>query len=155
MTEEADVTQMHRPRPQVTEETAPYWDSVAEHAMRLQRCARCGTFRFYPTAVCPACWSPELTWERVSGAATLYSFTVVHKPVTEAFAAETPYVVALVTLEEGPTMMMNLVGAEEDEVAIGMPLRIGYRTLDGFTLPMAEPASDADSRDGLSDDPTV
>lgn len=140
MTKGTDVPEMHRPRPEITEASAPYWDSVAEHAMRLQRCSRCATYRFYPTAVCPSCWATGFTWERVSGQATLYSFSIVHRPVTEAFAAESPYVVALVTLAEGPTMMMNLVGADDDEVAIGMPLRIGYRELDGFTLPIAQPA---------------
>ena len=108
--------------------------------MALQRCSRCGTYRFYPTAVCPACWSTEFEWSRVSGAGTLYSFSVVYRPVTEAFADEVPYVVALVTLAEGPTMMMNLLGVPVEEVRIGMPVRIGYRDCDGFTLPVAEPA---------------
>src|SRR4051794_3146556 len=105
--------------------------------MRLQRCSRCGTFRFYPTPVCPACFSTGHTWERIGGRATLYSFTVVHKPVTEAFAAETPYVVALVTLEEGPTLMTNVEGIPHEALEIGMPLRLGYRDLDGLTLPIA------------------
>lgn len=127
-----------RPRPVVTAESEPYWTSVAEHAMRLQRCSRCATFRFYPTAVCPQCWFTGFTWESVSGRATLHTFSIVHKPVTEAFEPETPYVVALVTLEEGPTLMTNVEGVEHDAIAIGMALRIGYRDFDGFTLPIAQ-----------------
>jgi len=140
MSEEEHVSDLSRPRPQITEESAPYWASVAEHAMRLQRCSRCATFRFYPTLVCPQCWSTEFTWEPVSGRATLHSFSIVHKPVTDAFEAETPYVVALITLEEGPTLMTNVVDVTHEDIAIGMPLRLTYRDFDGFTLPMATTA---------------
>lgn len=131
---------MQRPRPTITEQSEPYWTSVAHHEMRIQRCRSCGTYRFYPTPVCPSCWSSEFEWAPVSGRATLYSYSVVHRPVTDAFAAETPYVVALVTLEEGPTMMMNVIDAPVDGVTIGMPLRIDYRDVDGFTLPVARPS---------------
>jgi uncharacterized OB-fold protein len=130
---------VERPRPEITKESEPYWSSVAAHAMALQRCSRCGTYRFYPTAVCPACWSTEFEWRRVSGRGTLYSFSVVFRPVSEAFADEVPYIVALVTLAEGPTMMMNLLGVPIEDVRIDMPVRIGYRERDGFTLPVAEP----------------
>lgn len=131
---------MQRPRPTITEESEPYWTSVAQHAMRIQCCGRCSTYRFYPTPVCPSCWSTEFDWAPVSGRATLFSYSVVHRPVTEAFAAETPYVVALVTLQEGPTMMMNVIGAPADALTIDMPLQIDYRDIDGFTLPVARPA---------------
>lgn len=134
------MSETQRPRPTVSEESKPYWDSVAAHAMQLQRCARCDSFRFYPTPVCPHCFSTEARWAPVSGAATLYSYSVVHKPVTEAFAAETPYVVALVTLAEGPTLMTNLVEVGAEDIEIGMELRIDYRDHGGFTLPVVLPA---------------
>ncbi|HVY96755.1 MAG TPA: OB-fold domain-containing protein [Solirubrobacterales bacterium] len=126
-----------RPAPEITPESKPYWDSIAAHAMKLQRCTRCETFRFYPTPVCPHCHSTSFTWEPVSGDARLYSYSVVHKPVTEAFEAEVPYVVALVTLAEGPTLMTNLLDVPEEEIEIGMALRIGYRDFEGFSLPVA------------------
>lgn len=128
---------MHRPGPVITAESKPYWDSVAAHAMKLQRCIRCETFRFYPTPVCPHCFSTAFTWEPIAGTARLFSYSVVHKPVTEDFEAETPYVVALVTLAEGPTLMTNLIDVPEEQIKIGMPLRIGYRDFDGFSLPLA------------------
>lgn len=129
-----------RPGPEISAQSAPYWKSVARHAMALQRCERCATFRFYPTPVCPNCWSTDFSWETVGGAAELYSYSIVHKPVNDAFAAEVPYVVALVTLAEGPTMMMNLEGIDHEAIRIGMPLKLGYRDFDAFTLPVAHAA---------------
>ena len=43
-------------------------------------------------------------------------------PVTKAFAEDVPYVVALVTLEEGPQLMSNIVECDPEQVAIGMPV---------------------------------
>jgi uncharacterized protein len=126
-----------RPGPEITPESKPYWDSIAAHAMKLQRCTRCETFRFYPTPVCPHCYSTGFAWEPVSGDGHLYSYSVVRKPVTEDFEAETPYVVALVTLAEGPTLMTNLVEVPEESIEIGMQVRIGYRDYEGFSLPVA------------------
>ena len=37
-----------------------------------------------------------------------------------------PYAVALVTLEEGPTMMTNIVGCAPEKVAIGMPVEVTF-----------------------------
>jgi uncharacterized OB-fold protein len=131
------MSAMNRPGPDITPESKPYWDSIAAHAMKLQRCTRCETFRFYPTPVCPHCFSTDFTWERVSDEGRLYSFSVVHKPVTEDFEPETPYVVALVTLAEGPTLMTNLLDVPEGEIQIGMAVRIAYRDFEGFSLPVA------------------
>ncbi len=128
-----------RPGPQINAQSEAYWQSVTQHAMVLQRCERCSTFRFYPTPVCPKCWFTGFSWEQVSGEGELYSFTIVHKPVNDAFAGNAPYVIALVTLAEGPTMMMNLEDVDLEALQIGMPLKLGYLDFEGFTLPVARP----------------
>ena len=61
-----------------------------------------------------------------SGRAKLLSFTIVRRPVSPAFADQVPYVVALVTLEEGPQMMTNIVGCAPEDVTIGMPLEVTF-----------------------------
>jgi uncharacterized OB-fold protein len=33
-----------------------------------------------------------------------------------------PYVVALIRLDEGPTMMSNVIGCDPEQVEIGMPV---------------------------------
>jgi uncharacterized OB-fold protein len=37
-----------------------------------------------------------------------------------------PYVVALIALEEGPTMMSNVVGCDVGEVRIGQPVQVVF-----------------------------
>ena len=54
------------------------------------------------------------------------TFTIVRRPVSPAFKDDLPYVVALVTLDEGPTMMTNIVGCAPEQVAIGMPVEVTF-----------------------------
>jgi uncharacterized OB-fold protein len=46
--------------------------------------------------------------------------------VTQAFAADVPYVVALITLDEGPQLMSNVVGCPPEKVHIGMPVEVTF-----------------------------
>jgi uncharacterized OB-fold protein len=60
----------------------------------------------------------------MSGRGTVYSFTVVQRP---AFPDMTvPYVVADVQLHEGVHMMTNIIGCDEDEIEIDLPVQVEF-----------------------------
>jgi uncharacterized OB-fold protein len=137
-----------RPLPLVTEDSAPYWHSAREHAARMQRCARCEQFSFYPSMACHHCGSLDREWLPISGGGEVYSYTVVHRAGVGAFAARMPYTLVLVTLDEGPTMMANLLDDAGNDVtegvSIGMRVRMAYETVtDEITLPVFVPLQDA------------
>ena len=69
------------------------------------------------------------TWQVSAGRGTLYSYTVVWRPVTPEYTV--PYAPALVTLDEGFTMMTNLVGLEAADIRIDMPLHVVITALEG------------------------
>jgi uncharacterized OB-fold protein len=115
-----------RPVPMPDHESAEFWRRVGSHAMAFQRCADCKTVRFYPRALCPQCLSERVEWVPVSGRGSLYSFTVCHRPASEAFAAATPYIVALVDLAEGVRLMSNLIDCPPGEARVGMPVTLIY-----------------------------
>jgi len=50
----------------------------------------------------------------------------VRRPVSAAFADDVLYVVAVVTLAEGPTMMTTIVGCAPEKVAIGTPVQATF-----------------------------
>ena len=121
--------------------SAEYWAACRRHELLVQRCRDCGTHQFYPRILCTACPGRLLDWVRASGRGTVRSFTVVHRPLSEAFAADVPYVVALVALAEGPTMMTHVVGCDAEAVRIGLPVEVVFDNRpDGVTLPMFRPA---------------
>ncbi len=130
-----------RPIPIPNAETAPFWTAAREHRLVVQRCLDCGRPRHYPRALCPRCGSSRVEWMECSGRGTVYSYTVVYRPVSEAFAADVPYVVAVVELDEGPHMMTNIVGCPPDRVRVGMPVRVRFKEVsEDAALPLFEPA---------------
>ena len=46
-----------KPLPLLDRDSKPFWDSLQEQNMRLQRCAECGKIRHYPRPVCDSCYS--------------------------------------------------------------------------------------------------
>ena len=77
---------------------------------------------------------------QASGRGSVKTFTIVRRAVSQAYAAEVPYVVALVDLEEGPTMMSNIVGCGVEEVSIGMPVEVVFEDwAEGVSIPKFRP----------------
>jgi uncharacterized OB-fold protein len=131
---------IERPLPTPDAATEPYWRAAHEGRLALPRCLDCGHRHFYPRTLCPHCGSARLEWADCSGRGVVYSFTVVHRAPSPAFAAEVPYVVAVVELEEGPRLMTNIVGCAPDAVRVGMNVRVAFkRVSDSVTLPVFEP----------------
>lgn len=123
-------------------ETQPFWDAAREGKLLLRRCATCGEAHYYPRPFCPKCWSGDVTWEEASGAATLYTWSVVHRNDLPPFPERVPYVAAVVDLAEGPRMMTNVVDCEFDDLEVGMTLAVAYREIsDEVTIPVFRPAA--------------
>lgn len=131
-----------KPLPVADPVTAPFWESVRAHAMRLQRCTGCGRWIFYPRGLCPHCFSDDLAWEPVAGTGVVHAFTIVHRHPSPAFNAEIPYVVALIELDEGARLLSNLVEVAPDpaEVRVGLPVEVVYDDVTAeVTLPKFRP----------------
>lgn len=107
-------------------DSAPFWAAAAEGKLIFQRCLSCGEAQFYPRPHCARCHGNKLRFETSSGRGTIHTFTIVHRAPTAAFKARVPYVIALVDLEEGFRLMVNLPGAEATAAAIGQAVRIVF-----------------------------
>ena len=116
--------------PEIDAFTRPYWDAAAQGQLLIRRCNDCGQAHHYPREFCPRCWSESVIWERASGHATLYTWSVVHRNDLPPFGARVPYVAAVVELAEGPRMMTELVGCAGHDLRVGMELRVDFRALD-------------------------
>ena len=112
-----------KPLPVIDAETRPFWDAAREGKLLIQRCRACRKHVFYPRALCTHCHSDKLEWVEASGEGTIYSFTIARRPAGPAFAADVPYVVALIDLKEGPRMMSNIVTRDVESVRIGQKVR--------------------------------
>lgn len=119
--------------------SAPFWAGCARGELLFHRCGGCGSAGFPPAELCRWCLSGALTWEASAGRGTLYSWTVVHRPVTPAFA--TPYAPAIVDLDEGYRFLTNLIDIAPDDIRPGMALRVVFtEPTPGLHLPCFRPA---------------
>jgi len=122
---EADV-EYQKPLPTPSAVSAPFWDGLKSGQLRLQRCAECQSYVFYPRSVCPHCLSERLEWATASGRGKVYSFTIVRRAMNPSFADDVPYVFAIVELAEGPRVTTNIVNCAPDDVRVDMPVTATY-----------------------------
>jgi len=129
------------PVPVPTPESRAFWEAARRHELVLPCCRACGHCFFFPRAACPQCLSADLEWRRASGRGRVYTFTVVHRGARD-FPLGTPYVLAMVDLEEGPRVMTNLVDVEPDpaKIPFGMPVEVVFADVsEQIALPRFRP----------------
>lgn len=128
-----------KPVPRPNPETQPFWDACQRGELTLQRCSTCNHLQHYPRVRCTSCQGNALTQEPVSGAGVVRTFTINRVPVSEAYKADLPYVVALIELVEGPCMMANLLDCAPERVHIGMPVTVTFESRGDVMLPQFIP----------------
>ncbi len=129
--------QREYPDPIVNSETERYWTGCSQGVLLLKKCNACGETHFYPRAVCPGCLSGDTAWYTACGKGRIYSFSIMRR-------AAVPYAIAYVTLDEGVTMMTNIVDCGFDDIAIGQRVELTFRsTAGGQALPVFRPCDPA------------
>lgn len=121
------------PDPTINMETEAYWQGAKDGKMLVKKCGACGEHHFFPRAICPGCGSHETMWEEAAGSGRIYSYSVMRR-------VDPPYAIAYVTLDEGITMLTNIVEADFDALSVDMPVEVTFReTEGGQALPLFRP----------------
>jgi uncharacterized OB-fold protein len=129
------------PLPKPTPETRPFWDGAKEHRLLIQQCEDCHTHYFYPRPLCPSCLSRRVRWIEASGRGRLHTFVINHRP-PRGFPVQSPFVIGIVELEEGPRMMSHIVDVQPEPSALrcDMPLEVVFEDLTAeITVPKFHP----------------
>jgi uncharacterized OB-fold protein len=118
----------------------PFWEGTREGQLRIQKCNSCQKFYFYPRPFCPRCDSDDVTWQTVSGKATLASYNISYRPMP-MFKTDEPQVIALVELDEGVRLMSNIVGVEPvpEKLPLGLRLHVTFEPRGDQVLPLFTP----------------
>lgn len=118
----------------------PFWQATRERKLLLQYCRRSGRFQFFPRATSVADGHRDLEWREVSGRGEIFSYTVVRRS-RPPFQGHEPFLLAVVTLEEGVNIMADLVNCPLDTARIGLTVVPCWAPLpDGTNLPLFQPA---------------
>ena len=116
--------------PDINMETEAYWAAAKDGKLLVKTCNACGKPHYYPRALCPHCLSDDTDWVEASGKGTIYTYSVMRR-------TEAPFVIAYVTLEEGVTMLSNIVECDVDDVRVGQAVEVTFRdTENGHALPV-------------------
>lgn len=116
--------------PIIDASTEYYWKAAKEGLLCVKRCTSCKEPHWYPRALCPFCMG-ETEWASVSGNGTIYSVSVTRR------AGPIPYAIAYVTLDEGVTMLTNIVDCDLDSLLIGQRVKLCFKSTEaGAKIPM-------------------
>lgn len=126
--------------PEPNEVTELYWEGTAAGELRVKHCPSCEALFRFNHAWCPECGNAELDWKNTTGRGVVTNFTVIHVPPYEAYTDEVPYVLALIDLEEGVRVMMNVIDCDPLSVHIGMKVALTFETRGDVQLPQFRPA---------------
>ena len=118
--------------PVITAESKAFFDAARQGRLLIPVCTTCTRAHWYPRAICPFCASDKVDWREASGKGTIYTFSIMRR-------VKEPYVIAHVTLAEGPTMLTNIVACDADDVRIGQTVTVVFQDSDeGPPVPMFE-----------------
>lgn len=103
----------------VNVENRPYWEAAGRGKLVVRKCNSCGKVHHYPRTICPHCHSSDTAFVEASGRGEIYSYSVTRQ-------ANPPYVIAYVTLEEGVTMLTNIVDCDPEGLRIGQKVKVRF-----------------------------
>ncbi len=111
-----------------------YWrNEVPRYRLVGKECTACGNKYFPARPVC-SCGSTEFKAYSLAKKGEVVTWTVINNaPI--GFEKYTPYMVALIELEDGLRLISQLVDAEPEEVSAGMKVEACFRKVkeDGKT----------------------
>jgi uncharacterized OB-fold protein len=116
------------PAPPVNAENARYYEAAAQGKLLVGHCGACNAFHCYPRVLCPHCLSERTDWREASGRGVVYAYSVMRRGVPE------PYAIAYVALDEGVTMLANLVDCDFDAIRIGRKVRAVFKAAEGGAI---------------------
>jgi len=135
MTADTRAAPRKLPAPLINPEAKPYFDATAQGRLLIRQCTACGQPHSPPRSICPHCFSDATEWKTSAGLGTVYSCSVLRR------GTPVPYCIAYVTLDEGVTMLTNLVDCDFDTVRIGMRVQVRFVEAEGGAkMPVFAPA---------------
>lgn len=116
-----------------------FYDFLGKKKLMGVKCMKCNSIFTPPRPTCLHCESNKLTWIELSGKGKIATYTVIHVGPSE-LSSETPYVIGVVELNEGPKVSCRITGVDPSKpemIKIGTPVTVdfiikGEKTVLGF-----------------------
>ena len=91
-------------------------------------CEKCGEYHYPPRNLCPKCRRSSRTVPfKFKGTGEVVTYTIVHNS-TKDFEKQTPYILAIIKLDEGPRLTSQVI-CDHKDIHIGMKVKSAFRKL--------------------------
>jgi uncharacterized OB-fold protein len=109
---------------------SPRYHREVPQRYRLEagKCKNCGNVSFPPRLVCPKCKSKTFETVNLSREGKILTFTII-RVGPDKFSKETPYVVAIIELNDGVRLTAQVTDCDVDKVKIGDKVKLVFRKL--------------------------
>lgn len=108
-----------------------HWrESKYRYVLTGTLCPNCQKMHSPPRSICPDCHRKSIEGIkeiRMSGKGTVLSFSVIHDPPVHML--QTPYILGLIELEEGPRVTAQIVDVTPDRIHLGTRVKACFRRL--------------------------
>jgi uncharacterized OB-fold protein len=125
------VEDLSRPEPVIHPEVEAFWNGLGTGRLLVQRCRRCGTWRFPIAPVCHRCRSFDYSWEPISPSGRVAAAVTVRRATGDAvWATHVPFASAIVDVDHGLRLPGRLLcrcgqgsrrGSAVEAVVLGAP----------------------------------
>jgi len=119
-----DSAPYEKPLPLMSGFAKEFYDHCRNGELRFQRCDDCGRWRHVPRRTCAHCGSWNWQWARSNGRGSVFSWTVVRRPMHPNFVSDVPYAPAIVEMEEGVRIVSWVTDCPPDELRRGMRVEV-------------------------------
>jgi hypothetical protein len=124
----------------IGEKFAPFWAGCHQGKLLLTRCSSCRAWAWYPPIACPSCGSDQIRWEDAGTSGQIFTYSIVHRNFL-GDGANTPYVAALIVLDDAPEVRLAGVVARPaasreliGEAVVARFIDVGEHTVPVFEL---------------------
>ena len=91
-------------------------------------CRKCGKWHFPPRLVCDACKGEEFETRVMRRTGTVVVSTVVRVPPAQ-FKDQAPYAMAIVRMDDGPSITTQIVDWQEAQLKTGAKVKLEFRRI--------------------------
>lgn len=98
------------------------------YRLEAGRCNKCGKVYFPPRGYCGECGSKEFETVNLSDTGKILTYTVVRVGPAN-FSQETPYAVAIVEVNDGVKLTVQLADVDVNKVEIGQKVKLVFRRI--------------------------
>ena len=98
------------------------------YRLEASKCKQCGHISFPPRLICPKCKSKTFETVQLNREGKILTFTII-RVGPDKFSKETPYVVAIIELNDGVRLTAQVADCDVDKVAIGDKVKLVFRKI--------------------------